>query len=127
MPLGTTISDLRTGKKYVEQTTRDKDKLDGLGFAWNRSAAMWNDVVIPSLEAYVAVYKNGNVPPGFVVPSEDPWPKQAWGKKLGKIFYLARYQGSYFTHFGRDIEKLCQLGLELKLAPLAWKGTSLRC
>ncbi|EGZ22530.1 hypothetical protein PHYSODRAFT_488407 [Phytophthora sojae] len=78
-PLGIVVSEMRFRKAYAEQAARDKDVLDALGFAWDRSDAVWNEIVIPALEVYVDTCRNGKVPFQFVVPSEDPWPRgSAW-------------------------------------------------
>ncbi|KAE9130382.1 hypothetical protein PF005_g8463 [Phytophthora fragariae] len=60
------------------------------------------------------------IPYRFVVPSEDPWPKKSWGKRLGDALSRMRNRGTYFEQYGRDIEKLDELGLNLKLLSTAW-------
>ncbi|KAE9015818.1 hypothetical protein PF005_g7894 [Phytophthora fragariae] len=82
---------------------------------------MWNDVIIPSLETYVDIFGGGKIPQKFVVPSEVPWPEEAWGKHLGYILCDLRSKGTYFGFYGRDIEKLGELGLNQKLSSRAWK------
>ncbi|KAE9316890.1 hypothetical protein PF001_g7099 [Phytophthora fragariae] len=121
MPLGVAVSDIRFGSTYVDQVARDKDVLDSVGFAWNRNTAMWNDVIIPSLETYVGIFGGGKIPWIFVVPSEVPWPEEAWGKKLGSLLRGLRSKGTYFGFYGCDIEKLGELGLNQKLSSRAWK------
>ncbi|KAE9044583.1 hypothetical protein PR003_g5569 [Phytophthora rubi] len=121
MALGAAVCDIRYGRTYVYQVVRDKDVLDSVGFAWNRDAAMWNDVIIPSLETYVDIFGGGKIPQKFVVPSEVPWPEEAWGKNLGYILSDLQSKGTYFGFYGRDIEKLGELGLNQKLSSRAWK------
>ncbi|KAE9021753.1 hypothetical protein PR002_g12162 [Phytophthora rubi] len=120
MALGRVVKDIRYGTIYVDQVARDREVLDSVGFAWNRHAAVWNEIIFPALEAYVDDYENGKVPYGFVVPSEDPWPRKSWGKKLGNTLSAMRHKGSYFVQYGRDIEKLDELGLNVKLSLRAW-------
>ncbi|KAG6948679.1 hypothetical protein JG687_00015328 [Phytophthora cactorum] len=76
-----TVTVFRTGKTYMEQVYRDKDILVALGFAWNRHEAVWNQQVIPGIRGYAEIFKSGNIPIKFVVPSEEPWPESAWGTK----------------------------------------------
>ncbi|KAE9350723.1 hypothetical protein PF008_g6290 [Phytophthora fragariae] len=120
MPLGVVACDIRTRPTYVDQVARDREVLDSVGFVWDCNAAVWNEVIFPALEAYVDAHKNGEVPYRFVVPSEDPWPKKSWGKRLGDALSRMRNRGTYFEHYGRDIEKLDELGLNLKLLSTAW-------
>ncbi|GMF37759.1 unnamed protein product [Phytophthora fragariaefolia] len=119
--LGTIAKSIRARKTYAENAARDKDVLDAVGFVWNHHDTMWNEVIIPALETFVNVYKNDKVPQSFVVPSESPWPKIAWGRKLGVVISDIRNKGIYFAHFGRDIDKLLALGLHLKLSARAWE------
>ena len=41
--------------------------------------AMWEGSVVPSLKSYKQVHGDLKVPKMFVVPSEEPWPEEAWG------------------------------------------------
>ncbi|KAE9050992.1 hypothetical protein PR003_g17146 [Phytophthora rubi] len=120
MALGAAVSKCRGGTYYMDQVARDREVLDSVGFVWDCNEAVWNEVIFPALEAYVDVHKNGKVPYGFVVPSEDPWPRKSWGKRLGDALSRMRNKGTYFEQYGRDIEKLDELGLKLKLLPPAW-------
>ncbi|EGZ22477.1 hypothetical protein PHYSODRAFT_384666, partial [Phytophthora sojae] len=111
MPLGVVVREIRSGANYVEQVTRDKEVLDAIDFVWNRDDAVWSEVILPALQVYGEVYKTDIVPYRFVVPSEDPWPRKSWGTKLGVILSQVRSMGTYFAHYGRDVEKLDELGL----------------
>lgn len=57
--LGKVVNACRTSTSYVEHTTRDRPVLDALGFAWDRNTAVWNEIIIPALETYVDLFKNG--------------------------------------------------------------------
>ncbi|EGZ22488.1 hypothetical protein PHYSODRAFT_496849 [Phytophthora sojae] len=120
MPLGVIVHGIRTSLIYAEQVARDKDVLDALGFAWSRGDAVWSEILMPTLQAYVNVYGDGNIPIKFEVPSEDPWPRKTWGKKLGMALYQMRHRGQFFAGYGHDIDKLDELGVNIKLSSQAW-------
>ncbi|KAH7469331.1 uncharacterized protein KRP23_10766 [Phytophthora ramorum] len=120
VPLGVVVRDIRGRKTYVEQVDRDIERLKSLGFAWNRDEAVWNERIVPAIQAYAKVYKNCKIPVKFVVPSEDPWPRNAWTMKLGKILSRLRSNATFFSHVGRDAELLDELGLNLKLSVRGW-------
>ncbi|KAE8997833.1 hypothetical protein PF011_g15309 [Phytophthora fragariae] len=120
MALGAAVSKCRGGTYYMDKVARDREVLDAVGLAWSRNAAVWNEILFPAIKAYVDVHKNGKIPQQFVVPSEDPWPRKSWGKRLGDALSHTRINGSYFVQYGRDIEKLDELGLNVKLSLRAW-------
>ncbi|KAG3098284.1 hypothetical protein PI125_g15366 [Phytophthora idaei] len=119
--LGKVVNRIRAAAAYAEQAARDKEILVMLGFAWNRNEAVWNQQIIPGIRGYSEVFKNGNIPHKFVVPSEDPWPRSAWGTKLGRILSDLRCAGTYLRYFGRDAGLLDALGVNLKLSARAWQ------
>jgi hypothetical protein len=121
MHLGYAINRIRAGSCYAEQVTRYKAILDELGFAWDWSAAVWNEEIIPALDAFAEVYKGRRFPSTFVVPSENPWPSRVWGMQLGAAIHQLRSIGNFFAHYGREFEKLEGLGMNMKLATRAWK------
>ncbi|KAL7694483.1 putative helicase-associated [Plasmopara halstedii] len=122
MPLGHIVRDIRLRKAYLKQATRDKKILNTIDFAWNRSATVWTEQVIPAIRVYSQVFKNGFIQRNFVVPSEDPWPERAWAMKLGTVIGEVRNRGTYFRHFGRDAELLDELGFGLRLSQSAWQN-----
>ncbi|KAG7388138.1 hypothetical protein PHYPSEUDO_013098 [Phytophthora pseudosyringae] len=85
MRLGFIARNIRNRGDFFLQVARDYEKLEGIGFVWNVSAAKWEYAVIPALTSYFRVYGNANIPADFVVPSEDPWPEGAHGLKLGEL------------------------------------------
>ena len=44
---------------------------------------------------YKELHGDLEVPKAFVVPSEAPWPAEAWGLKLGERVLNIRRQGDY--------------------------------
>ena len=61
----------------------DVAQLDALRFVWSMPEWRWQ-CVLQSLVAYKKLHGDLQVPSEFVVPSEAPWPKEAWGLKLGQ-------------------------------------------
>ncbi|TDH67313.1 hypothetical protein CCR75_008312 [Bremia lactucae] len=118
--LGQIVSDVRLKHAYVKQAARSKDILDKMGFAWSRSEAVWYQNILPSVRVYHQIFKNGNIFRDFIVPSEFPWPEQAWGIRLGVICSEMRSRGTYFRYFGRNADVLDTLGFNLRLSRRAW-------
>ncbi|ETP38783.1 hypothetical protein F442_13705 [Phytophthora nicotianae P10297] len=85
MRLGFIARNIRNRGDFFLQVARDYEKLENIGFVWNVFAAKWQYAVLPALDIYVRVYGHANVPANFVVPSEDPWPEESHGLKLGEL------------------------------------------
>ncbi|KAE9239482.1 hypothetical protein PF004_g7917, partial [Phytophthora fragariae] len=94
--LGPIVSQVRFGSNYVELATRDKDILNEIGFAWDHDVSIWNERIIPALQA-------------------------AWNMALGKQVYDMKYHGHYFSCIGRDIDRLKVLGFSFELRLQAWE------
>ena len=58
--------------------------------------AEWN-AVLAAFQMYQAAYGDLKVPQRFVVPNMAPWPKNAWGLKLGKVVSAIRLTGRYIS------------------------------
>ena len=56
----------------------------------------WN-AVLAAFQMYSAAYGDLKVPQRFVVPNMAPWPKNAWGLKLGKVVSAIRLTGRYIS------------------------------
>ncbi|KAE8886693.1 hypothetical protein PF003_g29383 [Phytophthora fragariae] len=119
--LGPIVSQVRFGSNYVELATRDKDILNEIGFAWDHDVSIWNERIIPALQAYVAEFKTCRMSQRFVVPACEPWPNSAWNMALGKQVYDMKYHGHYFSCIGRDIDRLKVLGFSFELRLQAWE------
>ncbi|KAF4150044.1 Helicase associated domain-containing protein [Phytophthora infestans] len=122
MKLGQTVSNIRLRYNYRRLVLRDKEILTSLEFTWNVKDYVWTERFVPALKVYVAQNGHCLVPASFVVPSHDPWPKKAWGVKLGEILKRIRSARSYFSHFGRNAEVLESLGLSLQLTPKGYEN-----
>ena len=82
LELGLQVSGLRTQKKRGTLSQDDVAQLEALRFVWDVPEWRWQ-CVLQSLLAYKEVHGDLEVPKRFVVPSEAPWPEEAWGMKLG--------------------------------------------
>ena len=77
LKLGVQVSNLRTKKKNGGMPHADVAQLDALRFVWSMPEWRWQ-CVLQSLVAYKKLHGDLQVPKAFVVPSEAPWPKEAW-------------------------------------------------
>ena len=80
--LGRQVDGLRQRKKKGTLPHADIAELDALRFVWSIPEWQWQ-CALQSLVAYKKLHGDLQVPQAFVVPSEAPWPKEAWGMKLG--------------------------------------------
>lgn len=106
---------------YVQQVERFTPELESLGFSYSSIEFTWNEKILPSLEAFRAVYGHCHVDRFFVVPREDPWPRHAWGMKLGFTVNNIRSRGDFFELVGRDMERLEKLGFVWNTSEAKWR------
>ena len=64
---------------------------------------------------YKAAYGDLKVPQRFIVPSMKPWPKAAWGMRLGKIVMHMRSTGKYSTENPERRKQLDEMGFVWQL------------
>ncbi|CAM9365673.1 unnamed protein product, partial [Choristocarpus tenellus] len=67
-----------------------------MGFEWESYLVSdeW-DLIRIGLELFKDVYGNLRVPSLFIVPKEEPWPKDVWGLRLGKSVRQIRQTGEW--------------------------------
>ena len=82
LKLGRKVDTLRKQKKRDTLPQDDVTQLEALRFVWDVPEWRWH-CVRQSLLAYQQVHGDLEVSRPFVVPSEAPWPEEAWGMKLG--------------------------------------------
>ncbi|KAG7379448.1 hypothetical protein PHYPSEUDO_008553 [Phytophthora pseudosyringae] len=119
-----------------------------MGFTPEAVQFKWDAIIMPSLRRFYAVHGHTDVLHSFVVPSGDAtWPTAAWGWKLGhtvddssqgksfapqldkssiRSYVPAPQRHKTLWHLlkqlGReDIEKLGELGVNVKLSARAWQ------
>jgi hypothetical protein len=61
----------------VKDHPERRAELDALGFVWDEFERRWEEVRA-ALLAYQELHGDLEVPKAFVVPSEAPWPEEAW-------------------------------------------------
>ncbi|KAG6950112.1 hypothetical protein JG688_00014309 [Phytophthora aleatoria] len=107
--------------KNAKQAARDEEILKSLEFVWDVTDFLWTKRIAPALKVFGDKYGQCKIRSDFVVPSQDPWPEQAWGMKLGRTLINARYSGTFFTQLGRDSKWLDALGLDLTFSAKAFE------
>jgi hypothetical protein len=76
------VDTIRNSEHYVKHHPERRAELDALGFVWDDMERRWEEVRA-ALLAYQEVHGDLEVPHAFVVPSEAPWPEEAWEMKIG--------------------------------------------
>eukprot|EP00522_Entomoneis_paludosa_P001294 CAMPEP_0172472340 /NCGR_PEP_ID=MMETSP1065-20121228/68285_1 /TAXON_ID=265537 /ORGANISM="Amphiprora paludosa, Strain CCMP125" /LENGTH=1042 /DNA_ID=CAMNT_0013230471 /DNA_START=191 /DNA_END=3319 /DNA_ORIENTATION=+ len=93
---------LRMGTTRLFQSSQNEgDKSD--------DAAEWK-ATIAAFQMYKAAYGNLKVPQRFMVPNMKPWPKAAWGMRLGKVVGSIRGTGKYIQGDPKRRQVLDELG-----------------
>ena len=83
--------------------------LNRMGFIWNINEEHWQRI-LKSLQVYKEVHGNLEVPQEFVVPSEAPWPEDAWGMYLGHRVYGIRNREMYVKDRPDRVAELNRMG-----------------
>jgi hypothetical protein len=92
-------------------------QLEALRFVWDVPEWRWQ-CVLQSLLAYQEVHGDLQVLRPFVVPSEAPWPEEAWGMMLGNRVDNIRNREDYVKHHPERRTELDALGFRWN--SLAW-------
>jgi hypothetical protein len=93
----------------VKHHPERRAELDALGFVWDDRERRWEEVHA-ALLAYQEVHGDLEVPQAFVVPSEAPWPEEAWGVPLGSRVHTIRSQEIFVKHHPERRAELDALG-----------------
>ena len=109
MNLGVRVNQIRSQEHYVKDHPERRAELDALGFVWDEFERRWEEVRA-ALLAYQEVHGDLEVPYAFVVPSEAPWPEEAWGMKLGYRVNNIRSSGDFVKHHPERRAELDTLG-----------------
>jgi hypothetical protein len=109
VPLGRRVNKIRSQENYVKDHPERRAELDALGFVWDEFERRW-EKVRAALSAYQQVHGDLEVSAAFVVPSEVPWPEEAWGMKLGQRVNDIRSSGDYVKHHPERRAELDALG-----------------
>ena len=84
-------------------------QLEALRFVWDVPEWRWQ-CVLQSLLAYKEVHGDLEVLRQCVVPSEAPWPQEAWGMKLGERVHNIRSREDFVKHHPERRAELDALG-----------------
>jgi len=117
MHLGNAVSAIRCGLLGVG---RDHRELDELGFVWDHFEEEWSERILPALEVHRQLRGHCRVPQAFVVPSDDKWPKKAWGLRLGFAVNNIRSKCCYAAQVSRDQRQLEKLGFVWNFFEAEW-------
>ena len=94
MKLGYRVDQIRNQEHYVKHHPERRAELDAMGFVWDDLERRWEEARV-ALLAYKEVHGDLEVTRAFVVPSEAPWPEEAWGMKLGRRVSMIRYEENH--------------------------------
>jgi hypothetical protein len=109
MKLGQRVHHIRASEQYVKHHPERRAELDVLGFVWDDRERRWEEVRA-ALLVYKEVHGNLEVPTAFVVPSEAPWPEEAWGMQLGSRMNDIRSKEHYVKDHPERRAELDALG-----------------
>ncbi|GMF47991.1 unnamed protein product [Phytophthora fragariaefolia] len=118
LKLGTVVNTIRCGG-YSTQVSRDRAQLDELGFVFDVLESVWSDRIMPAFETFHQLHGHCRVLRSFVVPSDENWPTQSWGLKLGTVVNTIRC-GGYSTQVSRDRAQLDELGFVWNIIEYKW-------
>ncbi|CAH0480558.1 unnamed protein product [Peronospora belbahrii] len=106
--LGQHVYMVRSGK-YATQVRESQQELEELGFSFRLGDKAWVESIFPALEVFSSKYGHCDVWQDFVVPSDESWPKDSWGLKLGDTVKNIR-RGAYDTQIQAARKDLDALG-----------------
>ncbi|KAE8961367.1 hypothetical protein PF005_g31199 [Phytophthora fragariae] len=120
LKLGSVVAGIRGRGYYSTQTSRDKTRLEELGFVWDFFEHEWNERIMPALETFHRLEGHCRVPKLFVVPSDDNWPIESWGLRLGNLVSGIRSKGIYTSQVSRDMSRLDELSFVWDVLEYEW-------
>jgi hypothetical protein len=112
--LGETVTSMRSRGDFQTQFQRDSRQLEDIDFVLNSRRNHWDKALLPSLKVFYRLHGHSVVPTKFVVPSESPWPKTAWGLQLRAAVNRIRHNGAYAEFVKRDEDRLRAIGFVVK-------------
>ena len=110
MALGRTVDRMRSQGDFVKGRPEREEQLEELGWVSSELDYRWEQKVLPSLRMYSQLHGHLRVPRDFTVPSEAPWPEEAWGMALGVTVNNMRSGGNFVKGRPEREEQLEKLG-----------------
>jgi hypothetical protein len=130
LALGHMALHIRCHGTFVRDNPERKQWLEERGFRFDTKEAprlehdnRWQLSVLPALTAYRDAHGDLNVPRPFVVPSEEPWPEESWGLKLGKVTNAIRSAGAYTRTNPERLQQLEDMGFVFDDHERRWEET----
>jgi hypothetical protein len=130
MQLGSMVKNIRCHTVFVRGNPERQQWLNDRDFRFEtnnniapQADANWEGSVVPSLKAFKQVHGDLNVPSVFVVPSEEPWPEEAWGLRLGAATSQIRTSGIYIRNRPERRLQLEDMGFVFDGDERRWEDT----
>ena len=124
MKLGSRVATIRHQEHHVKDHPERRAELDALGFVWD-DLERRGEEVRAALRAYREIHGDLEVTRAFVVPSEAPWPEEAWGMQLGWRVNHICHKDIYVKYHPERRAELDAMGFCWGApAPLAWSPES---
>jgi hypothetical protein len=95
LELGVTTDQIRCNSAYIRNHPERLQWLKDTGFVFSEYERRWEKEAKPALQKYYQVHGHMNISQLFKVPSEDPWPEEMWGYRLGNVVARIRSQGAF--------------------------------
>ncbi|TMW61567.1 hypothetical protein Poli38472_012758 [Pythium oligandrum] len=108
--LGNTVERIRLKGNYAKQIANDGKFMEEIGFVRDVNEHNWRMKVRPSLKMFAQLNGHCLVRADFIVPSELPWPKEAWGFPLGSTVQSIRSRGNYAKQIANDEDFMKEIG-----------------
>lgn len=103
--LASKLRGIRANKKFY---TNELEQLKLMGFYDNYGEYM-SSKFIKSLEVYKKINNNIDIPEDFVIPSNDEWPNEIHGMRLGSAMKFAKENNKYFLIKPNYLKKLLSI------------------
>jgi len=110
MRLGDIFKRIRDGSLEVKHLPERKAQLDAIDFDWGEDKYFLDvpfEKAMCAMYAFYMVRGDMFVPPDYVMPDEDPWPRALAGYELGKAVKRIRELQNFFETF--HVEKVTLL------------------
>lgn len=110
---GTKLGLLVRNFRYRGDYAQHRDRFAALGVTQDKvgiDTRHW-DYLYRALVMYKSTYGDVKIPRKWVVPSEDPWPAESWGMKLGYRVHNIVHRGDYILSNSTRSELAADLGI----------------
>ena len=117
---GTRLAAIRSHENYVKDRPDRVAELNRMGFIWDVYEEHWQRI-LDSLHVYKELHGNLEVPISFAVPSEAPWPEDAWGMNLGSRVVTIRSQEYHVKDRPDRVAELNRMGFIWNINEEHWQ------